>query len=271
MKLTLLLTCFAIACNTAEPAPTLSSGARSLGIATLDVNDSADRLSIRGLDADGATVAQLDLAVGPFLMTLDDQPRQVVGRQLTVEVLGKTAKHESEGLATLQLPLHEITMKAFMLDPQVASALAQHGVSFDENTPLQVAPGTDLTEQAYSCDSTNSYPLSYNVNNDGFGGCSSSFTTATVLFNGEWNPLVGEYRCCGGSAPSANERRCSYDGQGQPTNCGSTGPQGCAVCWSYPGVTSCSTGVVRTIGTGDVGLIDAAQVSACGNGFGFPH
>src|SRR3954453_18780657 len=108
LRPTLLLSLFAVGCGTTDPAPTISSGAHALGIETFDIQQSTDHLLITGLDMDGTKVASVDLKVGSFVMALDEAPREVTGRQMTVDVLGKIALHESEGLSILKLPLRDV-------------------------------------------------------------------------------------------------------------------------------------------------------------------
>src|SRR5687767_10449894 len=75
----------------------------SLGIANVEITETARTLSISGTNAAGEHVASLELSLGRFVMQDDGRP--VDGRQIAIDVLGEDIKHESEGMRSIHLPL----------------------------------------------------------------------------------------------------------------------------------------------------------------------
>src|SRR5687767_5100036 len=102
----------------------VSTGARSLGIESFDIEESDTTLSIRGVDRSNHVVATLELSTGDFMLTdvmgETGGDKLVDGRRLKVVVNGDETRHESEGYARLDLPVNGLSAEAaaFLQVPQ---------------------------------------------------------------------------------------------------------------------------------------------------------
>src|SRR5688572_22357299 len=81
-----------------------SEAARGLGIDHYDVTETDTHVTVVGVGDDGAVRARVELEQGWISLVLDD-PREVYGRRMLVEVWGDEIQHESEGVDQLSLPL----------------------------------------------------------------------------------------------------------------------------------------------------------------------
>jgi len=230
--LTILVVAFTAACSTRTEDMRPAEPARALGIERLNVTETPTTLTVTGLGIKGEIMAKVELKVGRFTFESEDRG-EVYGRQLVVQSLGKEVSHESEGLNALTLPAHNLgaSIAAFVLDPQVTSALGVWGVRFDSTwsdlgleATAPVAGDLPDDEQPY-CTFTLTSP-------GALGACTHVGCSGTCVSfeRGAPGGDSGEYRCCDGS-PVA-ERLClpMPGGNGQSTACGMTGPNGCAVC-----------------------------------------
>jgi hypothetical protein len=258
MKLPIVAALF-IVIGCASPAPEVSSDVRALGIVEIDVAATDANVTIRGLGESGDERARLDLTVGRFVMQLDiDDPRgEVFGRQMSIRVLDEAADHESEGVATLTLPLPSRTrsIATFLVEPQVSRVLAARGITFEG---AQLPPADtgevayDLIDQCWpeygaSGAGVSSFgsvgPCTAPTDPDGGGPLDyipSAGCYADQFLVQSGGNVYGQFACCNASAPNgqkALERRCST----VPGNagCGPNGSRGCAVCWSYDWVGDC--------------------------------
>jgi len=229
-KLAWLIGTLALGCATQTPAPT--EAARQLGIDHYEVQHSATSLVIEGLDVKGTVIGRAALKLGRF--TMEDEGDVTDGRQLDINVDGKSAHHESRGFKPLKLPLNgrSAEIRAFLQDPLVSQPLLAWGVGFD-TTGQAIAPRPAETPYELNCQDpwslmiigSNPYPYS--------GGCtygSNCSNTECVQFDkggGEY----GEFVCCydGGKA---SERACTS--AFSSSSCGGTGGLGCAPCWDNP-------------------------------------
>ena len=231
--LTILVVAFTAACsNTRTEELRPAEPARALGIETLNVTETPTTLTVTGLGIQGEVMAKVELKVGRFTFESEDRG-EVYGRQIVVQSLGKEVSHESEGLDALTLPAHHLSpsIAAFVLDPQVTSALGLWGVKFDSTwsdlgveATAPVAGDLPDDEQPY-CIFTLTSP-------GALGACTHVGCSGTCVSfeRGAPGGETGEYRCCDIS-PVA-ERLClpMPGGDHQSTACGMTGPNGCAVC-----------------------------------------
>ena len=228
------------ACATQSTGPQPTDAARQLGIDHYDVKYSATTMVIEGLDARDSVIAQASLKLGRF--TMEDEGDVVDGRQLDVNVQGKTAHHESRGFGVLALPLagRDAAIRTFLLDPLVAKPLLAWGVGFDAKGSPAVQPTKLTGETPYELD-CGSWGLAV-VSSDPYGGvggctydsnCSSYRCTQFDKGGGEY----GEYVCCW-SGGKATERACTSPNSS--SNCGGTGDLGCAPCWDMP-AGACNT------------------------------
>ena len=79
----------------ADPAPT----PHELGIAKIERTESPTELTLVGVDAQGGEIARVHLRLG--LVDMSSEDRGVLdGREMTAEVLGKLATHQSAGRGT---------------------------------------------------------------------------------------------------------------------------------------------------------------------------
>jgi hypothetical protein len=240
---TILVVAFTTACNTRTEDLRPSEPARALGIEKLNVTETPTTLTVTGLGIEGEVMAKVELKVGRFTFESDERG-EVYGRQMVVQSLGKEVAHESEGLNALTLPTRNLSVSiaAFLLDPEVTSALGLWGVRFDSTwidlgIEATVPAGGDLPagERAY---------CTFTLTSDGasLGGCTNigCSGTCTKFERGEPGGETGEYRCCGASQVA--ERVClpMPGGNGQGSVCGTTGPNGCAVCL-LTSANQCST------------------------------
>jgi hypothetical protein len=202
-----------------------------LGIARIDVREDARTLEISGLDAGGARIAHVSLRLGPGVLT--DDGREVDGRQMTIEVLGAEVSHHSEGFAELQLPLFgnrsHADLNEFLLDPRVQPILARWQITFQD--PPRVLDDADA-------------PLPTEVAQSGCTYAPTSSCGATSCAESVWPSDWGngcsnmryQWVCCGGNGFAA-QRACTSPSSSSP--CGTTGPGGCASCWTFLHGGSC--------------------------------
>src|SRR5690242_2172774 len=98
-----------------------SADMNPLGISEFRIHQTASELHIVALDWGKAQVGELSLRVHD------------TGRNLTVEVRGEKAWHQSSGLAPLHLPLLSRKargdLNAFLLDSHVSTALQKWGIA----------------------------------------------------------------------------------------------------------------------------------------------
>ena len=235
MRKAILMGIIGAGCATQAPAPQPTDAARQLGIDHYDVKYSATTLVIDGLDAKDSVIAEATLKLGRF--TMEDDGEVVDGRQLDINVNGKSAHHESRGFHQLALPLNGRTAKirAFLQDPLVAKPLLAWGVGFDARGKAlieQLQPGDKAFEMScydpYALAIDSSYPYV------SVGACTYESSCANVedctqfdRGGGEY----GEYVCCLSNGKEA-ERTCTSPNSS--SSCGDTGDKGCAPCWDAP-------------------------------------
>jgi len=217
-------------CAAQDPQQQPTDAARQLGIDHYSVNYSATSMVIQGLDVTDHVVAEATLKLGRF--TMEDEGDVTDGRQLDINVDGKSAHHESRGFGQLNLPLNgrSAEIRTFLLDPLVAKPLYQWGVGFDaRGVPAQ--PKLSL-ETPYELQCGPNYGLaSIDDSPYGSGGgctygsnCSSYRCTEFDKGGGEH----GEFVCCFNQS-KATERACTS--AFSSSSCGGTGSLGCAPCW----------------------------------------
>ena len=214
-----LLTVCLVACSSA-PAPVDSTPYR--------VTESASALDIQ-LVRDGQLAGQLLLERGRF--EIPEQDGLVAdGRRLVVTLGTHTAEHVSAGNDPLQLPLSSDTaeMRAFALAPIVTEALARWNIAFvTSGGPGEVFAATTGDEVPYSCGYTTG-----GTGGTPCGGCTygRSSSCGSTSCN-EWPSGAEkmEFVICSTSL-SIVRRTCTT--ANSTSTCGTTGPLGCAVCWS---------------------------------------
>jgi len=232
IRIATLIGIFGVGCAAQDPQqPT--DAARQLGIDHYTVSYSATSMEIQGLDATDHPVAVATLKLGRF--TMEDEGDVTDGRQLDINVDGKSAHHESRGFGQLNLPLNgrSAEIRTFLLDPLVAKPLLQWGVGFDaRGVPVQ--PKLSL-ETPYELQCGNGWSLAV-VSSDPYGaggGCSYA-SNCSSLDCTEFDKGGGEYGqfvCCW-SGGKATERACTSPHAS--SGCGTTGDLGCAPCWDMP-------------------------------------
>ena len=211
--LPIVLLCFA---GCMEPTP---AGSPALGISEFRVNETAARLEITGVDAQGAVIGHLELTLGTFVR--EDDGRLVAGRKMTVKVGDKQVEHQSEGFETLALPLmqrdEDRPLKVFLSDAHVARPLERWGIGLSATVP-DVAAAQPTEASYHSCT---------------YGNNSSCGAIACC----EYGSPAYQHVCCGNTSKYA-ERACTSPFS--TSACGNTGPLGCAPCWSYDYYKNCS-------------------------------
>ena len=122
-------------------------------------------------------------------------------------------------------------VQAFLLDPHVSAALSRWGIGFDATSvDVQVDTSADVqldgNEVAYKGCGPD-WPWLLGGPNDGDGCTYNGCSPGPCV---DWNigAEKGEFRCCWDFDVAA-ERRCTEPNSSN--SCGSTGPQGCSVCW----------------------------------------
>ena len=227
-------------------------GNAALGIAKFELNDTADKTSVVGLDKQGQEVARLDLIHGRFTVSphfaADFDTPTVDGRKLDVVFGEQKVSWETAGYEpTFHLPAHPVSygaLAAFLDDPHVKPVLDRANIGFE---PFQGALSAD-GETAYS----------YGWNTGSYSGtdvtdCSYA-TTCGTMPNGKTPNLCG-----GDGTPSSKAARattpyalhvlqwqiaqcCNYDTwfgiktcpfSGTSSTCG-TGSGACKACPTYP-------------------------------------
>jgi hypothetical protein len=143
------------------------------------------------------------------------------GRELDIDIAGRTIAMAYAGAADLTLPPSEIvSVDTLLVDPFVEPLLSRWGITLDD---VPFAP-----ELAY--DHWYETRCSQSIEQE--------YTGCTVP--GAGGVASGCYSAAGGEAVQkivCNSRVRSLRTCGEPngwTQCGQTGPQGCAVCWSEP-------------------------------------
>src|SRR5262249_32354700 len=109
------------------------------GIATLEVEDSADKTRVVAFDAGGAEIGRVELVHGGFTLSdgfeADYDTSAVVGRKLDVSFGGDRLVWQTAGFApTLHLPPHppgHEALAAFLDEPRVKSVLEAWLIGFD--------------------------------------------------------------------------------------------------------------------------------------------
>ena len=214
----------------------------------LQITESTTGVDIVGLSASGTITTEARLELGRF--TIPDDGRLADGRRLTlITTTGVSREHVSEGTGVLILPFPpdqtgELT--SFLMEPDVSFALLRWGITFDETTasipvPVSSPFGGSTAETPYS------------------GGCGpgwvcqiqwSRSSAPYAQCNGCSYPLSqcgGTYSCHQYAGPGGqqyqltacvptqqiSQRACTVPNGA--TNCGTAGPNGCAVCWSMAG------------------------------------
>src|SRR5438552_3760352 len=124
------------------------------GVVAYQVSETADAVTIVGVDAHDNEIGRIELTVGTFTLSKDfaeGRSAPVDGRRLTINMLGETYTHESEGLGELRLPLPDThafaeryrKLGVFARDPRAADVLTRWGVNFR-------GPATSPRETTYS-------------------------------------------------------------------------------------------------------------------------
>jgi hypothetical protein len=167
-----------------------------LGIAKVEVNETGPRLHIIGVNADGKTIAEVDLRTGTYTMDPDLREGKVVppdgvvdGRYLMAATYMDNVADgalkvldESIGYSPLRIPLmrRKVTppLYRFLQLPEVVSALGRWGVEYiaPENRPATSQTGVAYTSlgpytpQNFSAHYTNKYGTGYGF--CAYGSCS---------------------------------------------------------------------------------------------------
>jgi hypothetical protein len=204
-------------------------------------------LEIEGLDAQGRALAEIDLTVGPFVMTADDRG-PVDGRRLRITVLGKTATHESEGRGPLDLPApFDPDIATVLDDPTVAVVFEAWDIQFaPRHATVSTLPQPAEVPYILLCEPFELRTL----DSSPYTGCSScTFSAGSNCADssscGQFRKgdfEYGEYRCCP-SAGALVERACTV--ANSMNSCGKTGMNGCSVCWTE----GLPNGMCRTVST----------------------
>jgi hypothetical protein len=226
--------CFAAVAAGCASQAVVEPSVSPLGITSVHLDENASTLTITAQGETGDVIGRAVLQKGQF--ALEEDARIVVGRRFDVDVLGKNVHHESEGNATLTLPLTGLgnEVSEFLLDSRVRTPLARWQVTFTEpvDSPSQpeVAQG--------SCPGGAGVP-SYNAPCANGGGYSTSTCDQWYITNVETEQWV----VCATNVEAV--RHCTSPGAG--TGCGTAGPSGCANCWSQAR-TPASTAVCEELG-----------------------
>jgi len=223
-------------------------GNPALGIAELRVLQRDSSLHITGLDGSGVVVAQLDLRVG--MVEVPALGRTLPGRDLQLRVGTDAYAFPSGGLDPLVLPAPvEPALTSFLLDPYVGQVLARWDVRYvalHDWLATRDGDGTPSSEVAYAVCTLPppNIPLTffsdggYTAPCTGVGARSTceDYTGNYAGYN-QYNQLV---QC---NNDSRAVRACTAPFA--PSQCGMTGPNGCAPCisWLGPpgGNTACSS------------------------------
>lgn len=219
-------------------------GNPALGIAELRVYQRDASLRITGLDGSGAVVAQLDLRVG--MVEVPALGRTLLGRDIHLRVGTDEYAFPSGGLDPLFLPAPvEPALTTFVLDPYVGQVLGRWNVRYAELHDWLAAgdgDGTPSNEVAYAvCTAPPpNIPLTYFSDGGFMAPCNGAGARSTCedyignyAGNNQYNQLVQcnndnrAVRAC--TAPFASSQ------------CGATGPNGCAPCVSWLGPTGGNT------------------------------
>ena len=213
----------------------------ALGISDLMVMETHTALRITGVDATGATVAQLALTVGT--VEVPDFPEPSLGRLLELRVRTTDYRFPSAGRDDLYLPAPpQPELNQFLLAPAVAPILARWGIVFADLDEWVLAHhperGAPIAETEYSSVCYDPYHLGGGNCADAAGGClgfnapcgsagARSTCADFAYFQGSndiWTQLVQ----CNDNTRAI--RLCTW--AFTPTSCGMTGPNGCAPCGS---------------------------------------
>jgi hypothetical protein len=231
--------------------------ASPIGVARVAVDDTGPVLAITGYSTAGDPIAHVDLRVGTFYS--EELDREVLGRELRVEVRGQVATHQSAGLRALRLPLFRgpggDDLDALLLDPRVRPVLAARQITLKDTRPnplLAAAPASDGVPYS-AC----SFPPTAQCQGNGAYTCVESWRYHDTDRTDDCFTGADQDVCCASAANGGTQmaavRMC---GMSVANECGAEGPNGCAVCWNAPYRTVCTTS------------IRARVVSRCSDAFG---
>jgi hypothetical protein len=227
------------ACADADRPP--PPGIPGLGISELAVTETATALRIAGVDATGATVAQLELKVGAI--EVPDFSEPPLGRLLELRVGAADYRFPSAGLGDLYLPAPpEPALNQFFLAPAVARILARWGIVFADRdqwmSTNHPGPRAQAAEAEYASVCYDPYGLGGGSCSDSAAGCADfvapcgtagarSTCTDFAFYQGSadfWTQIVQ----CNNNVRA--DRICTWPHSS--TSCGATGDHGCVQCGS---------------------------------------
>lgn len=249
-----------VACTTSA-SPEREHREDALGIARFEIEETADRSSVIGLDEAGAPVARLDLVHGRFALTgqfKDDyDTADVDGRKLDVTIHGAPRLvWETAGYApTLHLPAHppsEVDVATFLASPQAKAVLDRWQIAFEASAGAEFgnteeiafgAGGATSGTNGYSCLSNNPNTQCGTARTFTINTCGGGVVPMQALRVTRTTPY-NEYfinQCCpAGSGGQSTDwfagKSCPTTGSGaQPSTCGTTGSTvACKSCPGYP-------------------------------------
>lgn len=231
-----------------------SGGNEALGIARFEVQETADRSTIVGLDDADQVVAQVDLIHGRFTLTeqfrADYDTPTVEGRKLDVKVGGKTLVYETAGFdPVLHMPAHPVGSEAlatFLDDPHVKPLLDRWQLGFDALPDDETAYVQGITQgtSQYDCHTNSPNTECGTARGFAIGTCGGGavpitayrVTRTTPTYT--YNEYIVDQFCPAGSGGQSTwwvaYKSCPTTGSGAQTGtCGTTGStaacKGCAV------------------------------------------
>jgi hypothetical protein len=260
-----------------------SGGNEALGIARFEVQETADRSTIVGLDDADQVVARVDLIHGRFTLTgqfRDDYDTATVeGRKLDVKVGGKTLTYETAGFdPVMHMPAHPLGTEGlgtFLDDPHVKPLLDRWQLGFASSSDGETAYTYGITQGTSQYDCLTNIPTTECGTARGFniGTCGGGVapyqayrvtrTTPTYTYD---EYVVDQYCPAGSggqSTPWVAYKACPTTGTGAQTgSCGTTGAtSACKGCATYNAEWS---GEVRTSQSGlNYCALDNAEAASC--------
>ena len=219
-------------------------GDPAIGIAELRVQQRDSSLQITGLDGSGALVAQLDLRVG--MVDVPALGQILPGREIHLRVGSDEYAFVSGGLDPVFLPAPvEPALTSFVLDPYVSQVLERWSVRYAELHDW-LAAGDEhrapVVEEAYTACALPppNIPLTFFTDGGFFAPCSG------VGARSSCEDYVGNYA---GLNQYSQLVQCNNDNRAvractlpfTTSQCGATGPNGCAVCLAWLGPTGGDT------------------------------
>lgn len=240
------------ACGTqADPSATGSTQAlaseevkAATGIVSYEIARNEQGVSIQGLGADGAKLAEVTVTLSQVGSMATDDYAVVSGelRSLRVQAAQGRFAHDSDAELPVTLPPPtEKTVAVLLADAPVTAELAKFLIAFETEVPYALCPNTP---GSWSCSGYNVAATCYgNAYHSGVTACCQNGVPTNT--SGVWqnieamhctsdNPLSIATCGTGHASDQAGTRRCRTPNvSGQTTTCGSTGAAGCAVCGTF--------------------------------------